>query len=201
MHRYLTELYRDGLGKEAKDDPRYEEFRRLMAERKSRWRKSSPVVRLERPFRIDKARKYGYKAKQGFIAARARVRKGGRRKSRPVKGRGPKKMGVKKITPAKSIQRMAEERTQRKFPNLEVLASYWLWEDGQYKWYEVILLDPDHPVIKKDNDVSWITEKQHKRRVFRGLTPSGRKGRGLRKRGMGAEKVRPSIRAKGRRAK
>ncbi|ODS35005.1 MAG: 50S ribosomal protein L15e [Candidatus Altiarchaeales archaeon WOR_SM1_86-2] len=201
MHRYLTELYREGLGKEARDDPRYEEFRRLMVERKIQWRKSSPVVRLERPLRIDKARRYGYKAKQGFIAARARVRKGGRRKSRPVKGRKPAGMGVKKITPAKSIQRMAEERTQRKFPNLEVLASYWLWEDGQYKWYEVILLDPNHPVIKKDNDVSWITEKQHKGRVFRGLTPSGKKGRGLRKRGMGAEKLRPSIRAKGRRAK
>ena len=129
------------------------------------------------------------------------MRKGGRRKSRPVKGRGPKKMGVKKITPAKSIQRMAEERTQRKFPNLEVLASYWLWEDGQYKWYEVLLLDPNHPGIKKDGDVSWITEKQHKRRAFRGLTPSGKKGRGLRKKGMGSEKVRPSIRAKGRKAK
>lgn len=198
-YKYVKETYR-GLRQKIKD-PVNSDLRELIVARKKAWRKSRPVERVEHPTRIDKARQYGYKAKQGFVIARARVRKGGMRKSRPTGGRGPKRMGVNKITPAKSIQRMAEERTQRRFPNLEVLGSYWLWEDGQYKWHEVILVDPNHPVIKSDKDLSWICEKQHTRRVFRGLTPAGKKGRGLRNKGKGAEKVRPSIRAKGRKAK
>lgn len=99
-------------------------------------------------------------------------------------------MGVKKITSKKSLKRIAEERAARKFPNLEVLNSYWVWEDGVYKWFEVILVDPHHPVIKSDPDINWICEPQHRGRVFRGLTSEGRKNRGLRKKGKGAEKVR-----------
>lgn len=189
MHKYITKLYREGTGKGS-------ELRGLMMERKSEWRNSPPIERVPRPQRIDKARRYGYKAKQGFVVARTRVRRGGMRKSRPVKGRKPAGLGVDKITPAKSIQRIAEERAQKKFPNLEVLGSYWLWEDGQYKWYEVIMINPSSPEIKADSDINWIQSKQHRKRVFRGLTPAGRKGRGLRKHGMGAEKVRPSIKAK-----
>lgn len=198
-YKYVKETYR-GLRQKIKD-PVNSDLRELTIERKKLWRKSKPVERVEHPIRIDRARQYGYKAKQGFVVVRARIRKGGMRKSRPVKGRRPKRMGVNKITPAKSIQRMAEERSQKRFPNLEVLGSYWLWEDGQYKWHEVILVDPNHPVIQSDKDLNWICEKQHTRRVFRGLTPAGKKGRGLRKKGKGAEKVRPSIRAKGRTAK
>ena len=63
------------------------------------------------------------------------------------------------------------------------------------------MVDPSHPVIRSDKDVGWICEKQHTGRVFRGLTPAGIKGRGLTKKGKGAEKVRPSLRAKGRLAK
>jgi len=65
-------------------------------------------------------------------------------------------MGVVKFTPAKSKQLIAEERTARKYPNLEVLNSYWVWQDGRYKWYEVILVDPNHPAIKSDKDLGWI---------------------------------------------
>ena len=110
-------------------------------------------------------------------------------------------MGVLKITREKSIQRIAEERAQKKFPNLEVLNSYWVWEDGQQKWYEVVLVDPNHPAIKKDKDIGWITAPQHHKRALRGLTPIQKKGRGLRKKGKGVEKARPSIRAKGRKLK
>ena len=39
--------------------------------------------------------------------------------------RKPSKAGIKKITMAKSIQRIAEERVSRRYPNLEVLNSYW----------------------------------------------------------------------------
>ena len=112
------------------------------------------------------------------------------RKSRFKAGRKPKRMGVIKITPKKSIQRIAEERVARRFPNLEVLNSYWVWEDGKFKFYEVILVDPNHPSIKKDPKINWICEQQHKGRVFRGLTSEGKKNRGLRSKGKGAEKVR-----------
>lgn len=99
-------------------------------------------------------------------------------------------MGVVKITPKKSIKRIAEERVARKYPNLEVLNSYWVWEDGKFKFYEVILVDPNQTSIKNDPSINWIGEKQHTRRVFRGLTSEGQKTRGLRSKGKGAEKVR-----------
>jgi large subunit ribosomal protein L15e len=101
-------------------------------------------------------------------------------------------MGVAKFKPGKSLRLIAEERTAKKFPNLEVLNSYWVGEDGRHKWFEIILLDPSSPSIKTDKDVSWITEKQHDGRVFRSLTSAGKSVRGLRHRGRGAEKMRPS---------
>jgi len=120
------------------------------------WRRQPSIVRVEKPTRLDRARGLGYKAKKGFVVVRARVRRGGRRKIRPVLGRRQKRMGVKKYTPAKSKRLMAEERAARKYPNLEVLNSYWVWQDGQYKWFEIILVDPSHPAIKSDKDVGWI---------------------------------------------
>ncbi|OYT47808.1 50S ribosomal protein L15e, partial [Thermoplasmatales archaeon ex4484_36] len=79
--------------------------------------------------------------------------------------------------------------------------SYWVGEDGKQKFFEVIMVDPFHPAIKSDSKINWIIEAQHKRRVFRGLTSAGKKARGLRWKGKGAEKVRPSIRAHQRRGK
>jgi len=38
------------------------------------------IVRLNRPSRPDKARRMGFKAKQGFVVYRVRVRRGGRKK-------------------------------------------------------------------------------------------------------------------------
>lgn len=166
----------------------------IMQQRLVEWRKQPAIVRIEKPTRLDRARKLGYKAKQGFVIVRARVRRGGLRKQRPRSGRRPKRMGVAKFKPAKSLRLIAEERAARKFPNLEVLNSYWVGEDGRSKWFEVILVDPNHPVIKADKDVNWIIEKQHKRRVYRGLTGAGKKVRALYRKGKGAEKVRPSKR-------
>ncbi|MCW4006985.1 MAG: 50S ribosomal protein L15e [Candidatus Bathyarchaeota archaeon] len=163
----------------------------LMRQRLIQWRKEPTVLRVERPLRLDRARKLGYKAKQGFVIARVSVRRGGLRKVRPKAGRRPKRMGVKKFKPAKSLRLIAEERAGRKFPNTEVLNSYWVGEDGRHKWFEVILVDKAHPVIKSDKDVNWITEKQHKRRANRSLTSAGKSVRGLRHRGIGAEKFRP----------
>jgi large subunit ribosomal protein L15e len=166
----------------------------LMRQRLVQWRKQPTVLRIEHPTRLDRARKLGYKAKQGFIVVRAKVRRGGLRKIRPRSGRRPKRMGVAKFKPAKSIRLIAEERTAKRFPNLEVLNSYWVAEDGKHKWFEVILLDPNAPTIKTDKDVGWILEKQHTSRVFRSMTSAGKNVRGLHHRGRGAEKARPSRR-------
>ncbi|WGI17392.1 50S ribosomal protein L15e [Methanonatronarchaeum sp. AMET-Sl] len=181
--------------RDAWKEPREGYTRELMWERLQKWRRESTIKRVERPTRLDKARKLGYKAKEGFVIARSKVRRGTRRKSRFKKGRKPSKMGSEKITPGKSLQRIAEERTSRKFPNLRVLASYWVGEDGRQKWYEVIMVDPHHPAIKNDSDINWICSDKHKNRAYRGLTTAGKDGRGLSKRGKGTEKTRPSIRS------
>ena len=164
----------------------------LMWQRLIEWRKQHAIIRVERPTRLDRARKLGYKAKQGFVVARVRVRRGGLRKIRPKAGRRQKRMGVAKFKPAKSLRLIAEERAARKFPNLEVLNSYWVWEDGRFKWFEVIMVDPSHPVIQSDKDINWICESAHRGRVFRGLTSAGKEVRGLHHKGRGAEKIRPS---------
>jgi large subunit ribosomal protein L15e len=165
----------------------------LTRQRLIEWRRQSTITRVERPTRLDKARKLGYKAKQGFVIARARVRRGGLRKQRPKAGRRPKRMGVKKFKPSKNLRLIAEERVARKFPNLEVLNSYWVGEDGVSKWFEVIMVDPHHPAIKADKNINWICQKQHHRRVFRSMTSAGKKVRSLRTRGRGAENFRPSL--------
>ena len=61
------------------------------------------------------------------------------------------------MTLAKSLQRIAEERAQKHYPNLEVLNSYWVGEDGKEKFFEVVLVDPVHPEIVSDPKISWIT--------------------------------------------
>jgi large subunit ribosomal protein L15e len=164
----------------------------LMRQRLIGWRRQAVVTRIEKPTRLDRARKLGYKAKQGFVMVRVRIRRGGLRKQRPKAGRRPKRMGVKKFKPAKSLRLIGEERAARKFPNMEVLNSYWVGEDGRSKWFEIIMVDPQHPAVKADKDINWICQNQHHRRVFRGLTSAGKKVRSLRRKGRGAEKFRPS---------
>ena len=167
----------------------------LMRSRLIEWRRQPVITRIERPTRLDRARRLGYKAKQGFVLARVRVRRGGFRKLRPTAGRRQKRMGVKKFKLSKSMRLIAEERVGKKFPNLEVLNSYWVGEDGVSKWFEVIMVDPQHPSIRADKNINWICQKQHHRRVFRSLTSAGKKVRSLRRRGRGAEKFRPSLKA------
>jgi large subunit ribosomal protein L15e len=173
----------------------------LIRNRKVEWRRGQSFVRMERPTRLDRARALGYRAKEGFVVVRARVRRGGLRKRIIKGGRKPKAKGIKKITMAKNIQRIAEERTAKRYPNLEVLNSYWTGQDGRYKYYEVLLVDPHHPSVKNDPKINWICDRSHRGRAFRGLTSAGKKGRGLRHKGKGAEKIRPSLGAHQRRGK
>ena len=172
-----------------------EEFKLLMKERRILWRREGAIVRIERPTNLWKARDLGWKPKKGYILVRVRVRKGGQRKPRPRSGRKTKGLAISGHTVRKSLRLIAEERAARRYPNCEVLNSYWVGSDGVSEYFEVILIDRGEPTIKNDPKIAWITEKQHKRRVFRGLTSAGKKARGLRNKGRGAEKVRPSRRA------
>ena len=48
------------------------------------WRRELAIHRINRPSRLDRARRLGYKAKQGIIVIRTRVGRGGMRKQRPT---------------------------------------------------------------------------------------------------------------------
>lgn len=185
MYNYLGDQWK-------KPDTSYQS---LQKKRLIQWRKEGSFTRVDKPLRIDRARSLGYKAKQGYIVVRARVRRGGLRRPQIKGGRKPSARGIKKITAAKNTQRIAEERTAKRYPNMEVLNSYWVGEDGRYHYYEIILVDSSHPVILNDPNINWIANPPNKRRVLRGKTSAGQKGRGMTYKGKGAEKIRPSIRA------
>jgi len=186
MYKYIGKFWKN------RNTP---EFKALQRERLITWRKEATIVRVEKSTRIDRARILGFKAKQGYVLARIKLRRTRLRKSRPSQGRHTKGQAIRKIQPGKSFRWIAEERVARKYPNLEVLNSYQVGEDGRYKWYEIILVDPHHPVIMKDPRINWICDGNNRRRVFRGLTAAGKKSRGLTRKGVGSEKIRPSLRA------
>ena len=170
-------------------------------ERMVEFRREPTFTRVEKPTRLDAARRLGYRAKPGITIVRTRVRRGGLRKGKIHMKRKPSKAGITKITMAKSIQRMAEERVGRRHPNMEVLNSYWVAQDGRHKWFEVILVDRSHPAIISDKKLSFVSEPSSKGRVFRGKTSAGKRGRGLYNKGKGAEKLRPSLKANQNRGK
>jgi large subunit ribosomal protein L15e len=159
------------------------------------------VTRIDSPTNLVKAHQLGYKAKKGVLVVRVKIRKGSGLQRRPYRGRRPKQMGVRKRTRAKSIQGMAEIRAVRKFPNCEVLNSYWVGEDGKNKYFEVILVDTAAPEILSDKNLSWIAKSVHRGRAERGLTSAGKKSRGHHRKGKGTEKLYPSLRARNRKAK
>ncbi|WEL19722.1 50S ribosomal protein L15e [Candidatus Nanohalococcus occultus] len=167
-----------------------EQLDELWQKRLVEWRQQNALEKAENPTRVPKARSLGYKAKRGFNVIRSRVSKGNSKRERPAGGRRPKRYGQSRFHPKKSKRLIAEQRASKKYENLEVLDSYWVAEDGNYKWFEVIMVDPDEPTIEADDDINWICDE--KDRVGRGKTPAGRKNRGLRNKGKGAEKVRPS---------
>ncbi|MCJ7632404.1 50S ribosomal protein L15e [Candidatus Bathyarchaeota archaeon] len=170
MYSYLAKTWKNSDTKELKEVNR----QRLIS-----WRKEYAITRVEGPLRLDRAHTLGYRAKQGFIMIRVRVRRGGLRKARPTSARRQAHSGAKRYTPAKSIRLIAEERAGKKYPNLQVLNSFWVGEDGQHKWYEVILVDPSEPSIQNDPVINWICDGKQRGRASRGLTSAGKKVRGL----------------------
>jgi len=163
------------------------------------WRKSNSVVKVDKPTDIGRARTLGYKDKKGFVVARVRVKRGGRKRPKRKKGRRSKRQTVRK-TLKMNYRWIAEQRAGNKFKNLEVLNSYKTGQDGVNYFFEIILIDTSKPEIKNDKTINWICKPGHKRRVSRGLTSAGKKSRGLRKKSR-EMKVRPSIRARKRKGK
>ena len=165
----------------------------VMHDRMIQWRASDAFVEVEKPLRLDRARALGYKAKKGFFVVRVRIIRGGRRRPRHVHGRKSRKQHERKILKM-NYKWVAEQRAEKKYPNLEVLNSYLLGKDGKHYFFEIILVDPSRPEIKNDRTINWICNPNNHNRAARGLTSSARKSRGLRTKGP-TLKVRPSGRA------
>ncbi|URE40428.1 Plant organelle RNA recognition domain [Musa troglodytarum] len=187
-YKYVSELWR----KKQSDVMRF-----LQRVRCWEYRQLPSIVRVTRPTRPDKARRLGYKAKQGYVIYRVRVRRGGRKRPVPkgiVYGK-PKHQGITQLKFQRNKRSVAEERAGRKLGGLRVVNSYWVNEDSTYKYYEIILIDPAHSAIRNDPRINWICKGVHKHRELRGLTSAGKKYRGLRGKGHLHHKARPSRRA------
>ncbi len=156
------------------------------------WRKEGTVERLDGPTNVARARELGYKAKQGVVVARVRTPKGMSKRAKPAGGRKPSKSG-RFFSHQKSLQAVAEDRASAKFTNSEVLNSYYVGEDGKYKFFEVIMVDRSHPAIQ--NDPIYANLSGMKGRSYRGLTSAGLKHRGIRYKGRGTQNNRPSFRS------
>jgi len=184
-YAYMQEVWR----KKQSDVLRF-----LLRVRAWEYRQLPNMVRVNGPTRPQKARSLGYKAKQGYVVYRVAVRRGGRKRPNPkgiVYGK-PKHHGINQLKFARNLRSVAEERVGRRCTNLRVLNSYWINADSTYKYFEVILVDPQHAAIQNDPRINWICQPVQKHRELRGLTSAGRSGRGLRKRGHRANGIKGS---------
>ena len=180
MYQHIREIWKN---------PR-ENLGEIWRQRLMQWRRDNSITKIDYPTRLDRARNLGYKSKKGYIMVRVKLIRGGRKRPRFRGGRRPKAMRRKKIV-KKNYQWIAEERANKKYPNCEILNSYFVAKDGRYYWYEVILLDRE--IVKTYPGMNWVGNVRG--RVYRGLTSSGRRSRGLRGKGIGYEKIRPSLNA------
>eukprot|EP00238_Polyblepharides_amylifera_P000612 CAMPEP_0196570264 /NCGR_PEP_ID=MMETSP1081-20130531/170_1 /TAXON_ID=36882 /ORGANISM="Pyramimonas amylifera, Strain CCMP720" /LENGTH=192 /DNA_ID=CAMNT_0041886579 /DNA_START=91 /DNA_END=666 /DNA_ORIENTATION=- len=187
-YKYVEELWK----KKQSDVLRF-----LLRVRCWEYRQLPGIYRLTKPSRPDKARRLGYKAKQGYVIYRVRVRRGGRKRpvSKGIIYGKPINQGITQLKAARNLKNVAEERVGRRCGNLRILNSYWVNHDSTYKYFEVIMADPQHTVIRQDPRISWIVNPVHKHREMRGLTSAGKKYRGLLNKGHSANKLRGSKRA------
>ena len=59
--------------------------------------------------------------------------------------------------------------------SVRISANDWVGEDGKSKWYEVILMDRNHPSVQNDPDLNWVCNPSNRGRAFRGKTSAGKK--------------------------
>ncbi|KAJ9126306.1 60S ribosomal protein L15 [Naganishia onofrii] len=179
-YKYIAELYKKKQSDVMLFLARVRHMLKSSAIRCWEYRQLAVIHRASRPSRPDKARRLGYKAKQGYVVYRIRVRRGNRKKPVP-KGATygkPVRQGVNHLKFQRGLRATAEERVGRRCGNLRVLNSYWINQDGVYKYYEVICVDPSHKAIRRDARINWIANPVHKHREARGLTAEGKKNRG-----------------------
>jgi large subunit ribosomal protein L15e len=173
-YKYVEELYR----RKQSDVMHY-----ILRIRCWEYRQLAAVHRAGKPSRPDKAHRLGYKAKQGYVIYRVRVRRGNRKRE-VYKGQTfgkPRNAGVNQLKHTMSMRLRAEQKVGKACPSLRVLNSYWVNSDTVYKYYEIILIDPSHNAIRNDGEVNWICNPVHKHREMRGLTAAGRVSRGINK--------------------
>ncbi len=154
----------------------YSEKNDAYKQRLSKWRSEPPVTRVAKPTNVARARKLGYKAKEGLIVVRARVRGGRKKRVKAGGGRKPSKSG-RFFSRVKSLQSIAEDRAARRFSNCEVLNSYFVGNSGTDSFYEVLLLDRENGALATDPIYGSILSQRG--RAFRGRTSAGKKHRGL----------------------
>ena len=118
------------------------------------WRKQNAITRIDKPSRLQRARRLGYKAKQGIVVVRMRVGTGCMRKQRPTGGIRQKHLGVTRIKADDDMKTVAERRVLERYPNMKLLGSYYIYKDGKHYWFEVILADPSHPRIAQDKELN-----------------------------------------------
>merc|ERR1711907_230624 len=187
-YKYLEEIWK----KKQSDALRF-----LLRVRCWEYRQLPAIHRVQHPTRPDKARRLGYKAKQGYVVYRVRVRRGSRKRVAPkgITYGKPVNQGVTQLKFQRSLRSVAEERIGRRAGNLRVLSSYWVNQDSTYKFFEVILIDPSHTTIRNDPRINWICAPTMKHRELRGLTAAGKKNRGLKGKGHRYSKTKPSRRS------
>ena len=177
--KYLSELWNN-----------HDKIKEIIRPRLIEWRRGNSVTRVENPTRLDKAHRLGYKAKQGYIVTRVKLLRGGHERPRFNSGRKSKNTR-RKLVLGMNYQWIAEQRANKKYPNCEVINSYFLAKDGRFYFYEVLMIDRE--LGKKYPEIMNLSEQRG--RVYRGLTHSGKVARGLAGKGHGYEKMRPSKRA------
>ena len=74
----------------------------------------------------------------------------------------PTNQGINQLKYQRSLRSTAEERCGRRCANLRVLNSYWINQDSTYKYFEIILVDPQHKAIRRDPRINWIVNPVHK---------------------------------------
>ena len=190
--KYLEELWK----KKQSDLLRF-----VLRVRAWEYRQLAVVHKCSRPSRADKARRLGYKAKQGYVIYRCRIRRGGRKRNirKGIVFGKRVNHGIKKLKKEQTHKNICEQRVGRRCSNLRVLNSYWVGQDASNKFFEVIMVDPNHKAIRRDPRINWICSSKQGHREQRGLTACGKKSRGLNKKGHMATKARPSARANWRR--
>lgn len=97
---------------------------------------------------------------QGYVIYRVRVRRGGRKRpvSKGIIYGKPVHQGITQLKFKRNLRSVAEERVGRRCGGLRVLNSYWINEDTMYKYYEVIMIDPMHKVIRRVRDTTGILD-------------------------------------------